>query len=85
MEFLNPYSKTVRDMDKKAHDDGKKKREANLNAKRGISKQLSKEEKAAHKTLKKNSKSWLHKVQQQINDNAQRDIEHEEREHAAEV
>jgi len=84
MEFLNPYSKTVRDMDKKAHEDGKKKRQAALDAKRGLSKSLTKEQKAAKKTLKTNSTKWITNVRKEVDDNAARDIKREQEEHEAE-
>jgi len=85
MEYLNPYSKTVRDMEKKAHEDGHKKRQAALDAKRGISKSLTKEQKVAKKALKKASKAWIKNVEKEINDNAAKDIVREAEEHAAEV
>jgi len=50
---LNPYAKTVKDMAKKAHEDGRKKRALALNEKRGISKSKSKEQKTETKRLKK--------------------------------
>jgi len=85
MEYLNPYSKTVRDMEKKAHEDGKKKRQAALDAKRGISKSLTKEQKAAKKALKKSSTAWIKNVEKEINDNASRDIERDRIDHEAEL
>jgi len=77
MEFLNPYAKTAHAMNKKAYDDGKKKRQDALNAKRGISKSLTKEQKKAVQGLKKASKGWLANVQKHINDNAAADIQRE--------
>lgn len=64
-------------MAKKAHDEGRKKRQAALDAKRGISKSLSKEQKAALKGLKKASHKWIKNVQKNIDDSAQRDFEAE--------
>jgi len=77
MEFLNPYAKTAHAMNKKAYDDGKKRRQEALNAKRGISKSLTKEQKAANKGLHKASKGWLTNVQKHINDNADQDLQRE--------
>jgi len=53
MEYLNPYSKTVRAISQKAHEDGVKKRKEALDAKRGISKSLSKDQKKTLSALKK--------------------------------
>jgi len=85
MEFLNPHSKTVREMAKKAHEDGRKKRQAALDAKRGLSKSLSKDQKAQVKALKKASKSWINKVHKNIDDSAQRDIDSEKADAAAQI
>jgi len=74
MTYLNPHSKTVREMDKKAHEDGRKKRQAALDAKRGISKSLTKDQKAQLKALKKGSNSWINKVHSNLDDSAIRDI-----------
>jgi len=84
MEFLNPYSKTVRDMDKKAHEDGQKRRKAAIDAKRGISKSLTADQKKAKKALKKKSTAWINAFNKSIDDNAARDIEREREEHEAE-
>jgi len=77
MAYLNPHAKTVKEMAKKAHEDGRKKRQAALDAKRGISKSLSKEQKTQAKALKKASNQWISTVTKHIDDSAQRDYEAE--------
>ena len=62
-------------MAQQASEAGKKKRLDALNAKRGISKSQSKEEKTEQKRLKKQSKAWYNNVIKNINDSAQRDVE----------
>jgi hypothetical protein len=84
MEFLNPYSKVVRESEKKAHEEGAKKRKAALDAKRGISKSLSKDQKANLKKLKKASQKWIESFNKSIDDNVARDLEREREEHEAE-
>jgi len=84
MEYLNPHSKVVRDMDKKAHEDGAKRRKAALDAKRGISKSLTKEQKTAKHALKKKSTAWINAFNKSIDDNILRDLERDREEHEAE-
>jgi len=77
MAYLNPYSKTVREMDKKAHEAGRKKRQEALDAKRGLSKSKTKEQKAQHKALKKGSDKWINNVHKHIDDSGARAFDEE--------
>jgi large subunit ribosomal protein L4e len=82
MIHLNPYAKTVKDMEKKAHDEGQKRRKAALDTKRGISKSLTKEQKDTKKKLRKQSKAWLNGVLQHVEDSVKRDKAREGKEDA---
>jgi large subunit ribosomal protein L4e len=73
--FINPYSKVVSQMAKQANEAGRKKRQDALNAKRGISKSLTKEQKTEQRILKKQSKAWINNVHQNILDAAERDVQ----------
>jgi len=84
MNFLNPYAKTVKDMAIKAHEEGKKRRKAALDAKRGISKSLTKEERVEKKKLRKQSKDWLKTITKHIDDSVKKDVAREKAEHEAE-
>jgi len=83
MDHLNPHAKTVREMAKKAHEEGQKRRKAALDAKRGISKSLTKEQKDTKKTLRKQSRNWLKTVVKNVDDSVKKDVAREEAEHAA--
>jgi len=74
MAFLNPHQKTLHEMSKKAHEEGAKRTKAALEAKRGISKSLTKEQKAANKTNKKGSRDWLKSFYKNVGDAVTRDV-----------
>jgi len=74
MEHLNPYSKVVKELAKVAHEQGRKKNQELLAAKRGISKALTKEQKAERKKRKAGSKAWIKGVQNNLDENAKKDI-----------
>lgn len=75
MTFLNPYSKTVTEMAKQAHEAGRKKALEALNAKRGISKSLTKDQKTDLKKRKKASRGWITGVMKNVDESYARDAE----------
>jgi large subunit ribosomal protein L4e len=64
LERLNPYAKTLHQIEKSAHEANHKKREEALKQKRT----LTKEQKAEHKARRVASKKWLHGVQKNLDD-----------------
>jgi large subunit ribosomal protein L4e len=81
LEHLNPYSKIAREQAKVAQELGRKKNLELLNAKRGISKVLTKEQKAERKKRKAASKAWINGVHKNLSDIAQKDIDQWAKEH----
>jgi len=74
MQFLNPHAKTLFEMSKKAHEEGAKRTKVALEAKRGISKSQTKEQKAAKKANKKASNNWLKSFTKNVGDAVARDV-----------
>jgi len=68
LERLNPYAKTVKEMERKAHEENRKKREEALKARRGVTAGLTKEQKQEKKDRKKASKQWINNVLEQLDD-----------------
>ena len=64
MDSLNPNAKLVRDAARRANEEGRKRREAKLNEKRG----LSKDEQKVCRERKNNSRKWIGKVNGYLND-----------------
>jgi len=74
MAFLNPHTKNLHEMSKKAHEEGAKRTKTALETKRGISKSLTKEQKASNKTNKKSSRDWLRSFVKNVGDAVTRDV-----------
>ena len=62
MDSLNPNAKVVRDQARKANEEGRKRREAKINEKRG----LSKGEQKVVRERKANSRKWIGKVNEYL-------------------
>ena len=58
MDSLNPNAKVLRDAARRANEEGRKRREARINEKRG----LSKDEQKVCRERKNNSRKWINKV-----------------------
>lgn len=78
LKSLNPNAILVKQAAKKANEEGKKKREEALNAKRGISKSLTKEQKAERKKRKVASKAWINNVLKNLDETYEKDKKKEE-------
>jgi large subunit ribosomal protein L4e len=68
MEEINPYRINVARMEKQANESNKKKRSDAIAAKRSLRGNLSKEDRAAEKLRKKNSKAYMAAVQKHLED-----------------
>jgi len=74
MDRLNPNASVVRETARKANEANRKKRQDALAAKRGVSKSLSKEQKANLKVRKAASRKWIQGVLSNLDTSFQRDL-----------
>lgn len=75
---MNPNAALVKIAAKKANEENRKKRQEALNAKRGISKSLTKEQKAERKKRKVASKNWINGVLKNLDETYEKDKKREE-------
>jgi large subunit ribosomal protein L4e len=75
LDRLNPFARVQREAAKKRDAENRKRREENIKAKRGVSKQLTAEQKKTKKVRRQASKKWIKNVVQQLHDAATRDVE----------
>jgi large subunit ribosomal protein L4e len=66
LETLNPYATVLRRMEKESQDRNRKKREEAINAKRGFSASLTKEQKAVNAKHKKASRAFINTVHKNL-------------------
>ena len=78
LKALNPNAILVKNAAKKSNEANRKKREDALNAKRGISKSLTKEQKAERKQRKTASKTWINNVLRNLDETYEKDKKREE-------
>jgi large subunit ribosomal protein L4e len=68
MEALNPYHAVLKRMEKETSENNRKKRQEALAQKRGISKSLTKEQRAQSKQRKQASNKWINNVLKNLDD-----------------
>lgn len=78
LRALNPNAILVRDAAKRANEENRKKRQEALQSNRGISKSLTKEQRADRKKRKVASKAWINNVLNNLDETYKKDKKREE-------
>lgn len=78
MNRLNPYATLAKELARNANEEARKRRQEALNANRGISKSMTKEQKSAQKQRRKASKAFMANILNKIEDEACKDRQADE-------